>query len=212
MKPAGMTPNSAKASSHGCASDGRRRVANDDRFIFASTFASMREVPREDLGARRVVLVLVRPDGGVLDGVPEARDDVRIDVGPRHPEGEQAGLRAHGVEGIGDDLRALLDCLGDVRLGDERSIDVALAQRGEHVRKRDEVDLHVVLRDASPLQPLEDTDVRDRVGAVDEDRLADEVAGALDGLAPRGDERGRRVLGHIRALRKRRPWLEHPST
>ena len=41
LKPAGMTPNSAKASSQGCASDGRRWVANEVRFIFAITLASM---------------------------------------------------------------------------------------------------------------------------------------------------------------------------
>ena len=36
-----MTPNSAKASSQGLASDGRRRVPNDVRLIFAITFASI---------------------------------------------------------------------------------------------------------------------------------------------------------------------------
>ena len=41
LKPAGMTPNSAKASSQGCASAGRRWVANEVRLIFAITLASM---------------------------------------------------------------------------------------------------------------------------------------------------------------------------
>ena len=176
----------------------------------------MVHVPREDPGARRVVLVLIGPDSSVLHCVPEAGNDVRVDVGPCHPERDHADLRADGIEGIGDDLRASLDCLRDVRLGEERRIDVALGQRSDHVRKHDEVDLHVVLRDASPLQPLEDTDVRDRVGRVDQDRLADEVPGAFDGRAPRGDERGRRVLGLIQRSRRddldrKTPGLEQGS-
>ena len=41
LKPAGMRPNSAKASSQGCASVGRKWVANEVRLIFAITLASM---------------------------------------------------------------------------------------------------------------------------------------------------------------------------
>ena len=108
MKPAGMRPNSAKASSQGCASDGRSRVANVVRVIFAMTFASMVTYFARIFALAGVVLGLVRPDGSVLDRVPEPRDEVRVDVGAGDPERQQAVLRAHGVEGIGEDLQAPL--------------------------------------------------------------------------------------------------------
>ena len=95
----------------------------------------MGDVLHEDLRARSVVLVLVRPDGGVLDRVPETGDEVRVDIGPCDPEGDQADLRADGVEGIGNELQALLDGLREKRLGEERRVRRAVGQRGEHVQE-----------------------------------------------------------------------------
>ena len=126
---------------------------------------------------------------------------------------DQAVGRADGVEGVGDDLRAVLDSDRQERLGEERSVDRSIRQRGKHVGEGDELDLHVVLRDAAPLEPLEDAEVRDGVWPVDQDRLADEVAGTRDRLAAGGDERGRRVLRLVERpggddLDRRAPRLE----
>ena len=132
LNPAGMTPNSAKASSQGCASAGEC-VANEVR-LFAITLASM-GVLREDPCARGVVLVLIRPDGSVLDSFPEPGDEVRVDVGSCHPGREQADLRAHGVEGIGETFKPCCSPPSETAR-EGRRVD-SPRSRADHLRERD---------------------------------------------------------------------------
>ena len=166
-----MTPYSAKTSSHGCASDTRSRVANVVRVIFAITAASIGTYFARILPLSCVVLLLVRPHGGRLDGVPEARGEVRVDVCPRDPERQQADLRAHRIEGIRDAPRALLERLRTVRLRHESGIERALDERADHQRKWAVLDLDIAPVDAVHLEPLEYAELRDRIRTVDGDRL-----------------------------------------
>ena len=108
-------------------------MPNVVRAIFAITFASIGAYFARIFPLVGSFLSWLAQTGGVLDRVPEAGDDVLVDVGACDPEGQLAGLRAHRFEGTGYALRPLLECERQVGLREEGRVDGSLRERPEHL-------------------------------------------------------------------------------
>ena len=170
-----MTPNSAKASIQGWATEVRKRSAKRVLFIFAISFGSSEAYLARILPLAASCRVSFAQRAASPIPFRKRAATPAVHVAPRQPERCKARPGAHGVEQVGDSRRTPPQGERQVGLGEHGGVRRhrgGAARASARTASVDELD--VARGDAVGLQPLQQADVRDRVRGVDSDPLPDE--------------------------------------